>query len=59
MTGLAQVLKDIDNVTNPQADDNALYSGELETLTEMLDSLAILTYNHKTTTKYISKVPIT
>ena len=59
MTGLGQVLKEIANVTNPQADDNALYAGELETLTEMLDSLASLTYNHKNATKDISKVPIT
>ena len=55
-SGLSQVVNELANLTASQANDSSLYSGELETVTKALDSLATMTSTNINVTDDISKV---
>ena len=55
-SGFTQVVNDIASLTASQTSDARLYSGELETVTEALDSLATMTTTNINVTEDISKV---
>ena len=55
-SGFNQVVNELASITASQANDSGLYSGELETVTEALDSLATMTSTNFNVTEDISKV---
>ena len=55
-SGFSQVVNELANLTASQANDSGLYSGELETVTKALDSLATMTSTNINVTEDIPKV---
>ena len=53
---MSQLLQDLANVTASHMDDNNLYSGEIESVTEVLESLANVSNNELNVTEDQSKV---